>query len=387
MSFPGHALPPSIKNKNADGLRGIACLAVALNHFIGAFLPTLLHNNYPTSFPAAAHPSLFVSIFSSPVMTLFYNGNFPVMIFFVLSGYVLTAPYYHPNNDTTRLHRRLSGRYLRLNIPIAASILISFLVYQCHGYFNIPAAKVSGSQLWLSTFFQSGISYTTALKNMLWQSLALGKNDFNPVYWSLKAEFIGSIYLLIFYIIKPRRYTVLFLSLLMILIYLFDRTTTTPVFIYAILLGSLLNVIRIAKKYYLLFIIIGLFFGAFQEDSSLYHIFPPVMKWYRPYFYNTIGALFLTAPIVKGFGTKFFQSRPLQFLGTISFPLYLLHFIVLCSFSCWLYLALPQNPMNLCLNLALYLLISIGLSVVFEKYIDQPAIRFSHWVSSLLFKK
>lgn len=376
-----------VKNKNADGLRGIACLTVAVHHFIGAFLPTLLHNNYPTPFPAATALSLCTRIFSSPVMTLFYNGNFPVMIFFVLSGYVLAAPYYHPNEDTTRLHRRLWGRYLRLNIPVAASILISFLVYQCHGYFNIPAATVSGSQLWLGTFFQPDISYTTALKDMLWRSLILGEGTFNPLYWSLKAEFIGSIYLLIFYIIKPKRYLIFFFPLLMILIYLSDSTTTTPVFLYAILLGSLLNIIRIPKKYYLLLFIIGLFFGAFQSASSFYHVFPPVLKWYRSYFYNTIGALFVTAPIVHGFGTKFFQSKVLQFLGTISFPLYLLHFIVLCSFSCWLYLLLPQNPMTLCLNFTLYLLVAIGLSILFEKYIDQSAIRLSHWFSSLLFKK
>ena len=43
--------------------------------------------------------------------------------------------------------------------------------------------------------------------------------------------------------------------------------------------------------------------------------------------------------------------------------------------------------MTLCLNLALYLAMAIGLSVLFEKYVDQPAIHLSHWVSSILFKK
>ncbi|MBM3857189.1 MAG: acyltransferase [Verrucomicrobia bacterium] len=378
----------SIKNKNADGLRGIACLAVALNHFVGAFFPTLLYRVYPDSFLKAAHPSFFETVFSLPAMTLFYNGSFPVMIFFVLSGYVLAAPYYHPNHDTTRLHRRLWGRYLRLNIPIATSILISFFVYQCHGYFNTSAAmEISPSQPWLRTFFQPGVSQMTALQDMIWQSLALGEATFNPVYWSLKAEFIGSIYLLIFYIITPKRWQFLFLLLLMWLIYFFDRTTSTPVFIYAILLGSLLNLIRVPKNFYLLFVIIGIFFGALQEASPFYHIFPPVLKWYRPYFYNAIGALFITGPIVQGFGTKFFQSRAMQFLGTISFPLYLLHFIVLCSFSCWLYLILPQQPIMLALNFALYLLVAISLSLLFEKYVDQPAIKLAHHFTSFLFKK
>lgn len=374
-----------LKNKNADGLRGIACLAVALHHFIAAFLPSLLHNNYITSFSAAANPSLFVTIFSSPVMTLFYNGNFPVMIFFVLSGYVLAAPYYHPNNDTTRLHRRLWGRYLRLNIPVAASILISFLVYQFHGYFNISAASISDSNLWLNNFFQPGLSYVTALRDMSWASLILGEASFNTVCWSLKAEFLGSICLLLFYIIKPKGYRALFLSLAFILIYALGEQTL--LFLCAILLGSLLNIISIPKKLYLPLFIIGLFFGAFQDGNAFYNTFPHVLPWHRQSFYGSIGALLITAPIVHGFGTKFFQSRPLQFLGTISFPLYLLHFIVLCSFSCWLYLVLPQHPLTLSLNFALYLLLAMGLSIAFEKYVDQPAIRFSHWVSSLLFKK
>ena len=219
----------------------------------------------------------------------------------------------------------------------------------------------------------------------MWRSLILGEGNFNPVYWSLKTEFIGSIYLLLFYIAKPKGHNVLFLSLVIILIYTLNEKT--PIFLYAILLGSLLNTISIPKKLHLLLFIAGLFFGAFQDGNAFYNTFPHVLPWHRQSFYGSLGALLITAPIVHGFGTKFFQSRPLQFLGTISFPLYLLHFTVLASFSCWLYLVLPQHPLTLCLNLALYLLISIGLSVVFEKYIDQPAIRFSHWVSSLLFKK
>lgn len=272
-----------------------------------------------------------------------------------------------------------------MNIPIAASILISCVFYQCHGYFNIPAAKVSGSNLWLNHFFQPDLSYVKAFRDMLWCSLILGEGNFNPVYWSLKVEFIGSIYLLLFYIAKPKGYNALFLLLILLLIYTLDNST--PFFLYAILLGSLINTISIPKQTHLILFIMGLFFGAFQDGNAFYNTFPHVLPWHRQSFYGSLGALFITVPIVHGFGAKFFQSRLLQFLGTISFPLYLLHFIVLCSFSCWLYLALPQHLLILLLNLTLYLLVSIGVSTLFEKYIDQPAIRFSHWISFLFFKK
>jgi peptidoglycan/LPS O-acetylase OafA/YrhL len=274
---------------------------------------------------------------------------------------------------------------LRLNIPVAASILISFLVYCCHGYFNIRVAALSGSDLWLNSFFNPGLSNVVAFRDMLWRSLMLGQGNFNLVYWSLKAEFIGSLYLLIFYIVKPKGYHFLFLLSALVFIYIVDNGT--PVFIYAILLGSLLNTIPIPKKWHIPLLMMGLFFGAFQDGNSFYNLFPHVLPWHRQNFYASIGALCITAPIVNGFATNFFQSRPLQFLGKISFPLYLLHFIVLCSLSCWLYLICPRYLLMLLLNFIVYILAAIGLSLLFEKYVDQPAIRLSHQFSSLLFKK
>ena len=106
------------------------------------------------------------------------------MIFFVLSGYVLASPYYNDNTNPTVLHRRLWGRYFRFAIPVAASILISFVIYQCHGYFNIPAAEISGSTgstSWLHTCFKPGLSCITLFKDILWRSLILGEGHFNPV--------------------------------------------------------------------------------------------------------------------------------------------------------------------------------------------------------------
>ena len=309
------------------------------------------------------------------------------MIFFVLSGYVLASPYYNDNTNPTVLHRRLWGRYFRFAIPVAASILISFVIYQCHGYFNIPAAEISGSTgstSWLHTCFKPGLSCITLFKDILWRSLILGEGHFNPVCWSLKAEFIGSIYLLLFDIAKPRGYNVLLLLLVMLLMYTLDKKT--PIFLYAILSGSLLNIIPIPKKSYLYLLLLGLFFGAFQYENAIYNFLPSVQSWDQRYFYNTLGALLLTAPIVHGYASGFFQSRLLQFLETISFPLYLLHFLVLCSFSCWLYLLLPDNSLMLFLNFLFYLLIAISISILFEKYVDQPAIRVSHRFSSFLFK-
>jgi len=77
-------------NKKLDGLRGLAALNVTISHFIAAFFPALLNANYPQTFPANNNPSILFKIVSFPAISVLYNGNFAVLIFFAISGYVLT---------------------------------------------------------------------------------------------------------------------------------------------------------------------------------------------------------------------------------------------------------------------------------------------------------
>ena len=62
-----------------------------------------------------------------PFLSILWNGNFAVCIFFVLSGYVLSRPYYFGNRLETLRERHLK-RYLRLSIPIAASVFIGYFM-------------------------------------------------------------------------------------------------------------------------------------------------------------------------------------------------------------------------------------------------------------------
>ncbi|MFZ4115998.1 MAG: acyltransferase family protein [Chthoniobacterales bacterium] len=370
-----------LKNKNADGLRGIACLSVVLHHFIAAFLPFLLHKDYPTVFAAQEQSSLFVEFFSSPVMTLFYSGHFAVVIFFVLSGYVLAAPYYTRDDASLVLQKRLWGRYLRLNIPVAASIALSLLLYSCRKYYNLPASALSGSQ-WLAHYFPPCLSYVTGIQDMLWKSLVLGDATFNTTLWTLKTEFIGSVCLLLFYILKPKKKTLLpWIFFLLLLYFCYQKNF---IFLFAIMMGSLLNAVTIPKRCFPLLVLGGLYLGAFQFENQLYDFLPIVGPWKKKDFYATIGAILLVAPIVQGYGRKLFESRLFQFLGTISFSLYLLHFLVLCSFSCALYLFLHHTFLALLFNFFLYLLIAVFFAILFERYIDKPAIALAHRVANFL---
>ena len=79
-----------MRNNSIDGLRGQASLIVMITHFTMAFTPGILDMNYPMLFKRVAHPSFLQEVARFPLVSIFYNGNFAVLIFFVISGFVLS---------------------------------------------------------------------------------------------------------------------------------------------------------------------------------------------------------------------------------------------------------------------------------------------------------
>lgn len=125
-------------------------------------------------------------------------------------------------------------------------------------------------------FFQPGLSFNTAFQDLLYGTLLLGEGSFNPVFWTLKIEFIGSIYLLLFYIAKPKGHNFFFMAIAMFLTYVTSDKMAIPLI--SILAGSLLNIISIPKKWYLPILACGIYFGAFQYESNFYNFLPSIGK-------------------------------------------------------------------------------------------------------------
>lgn len=374
-----------MKDNSLDGLRGLAALNVAISHFVCAFLPSMLYKNYPTIFTADNNQSTLFYIITSPLISLIYNGHFPVLIFFVLSGYVLTLPYFQEDSNTSTLKKRLWGRYIRLNIPIASAILISFLFYKLGLYHNIQAAKISGSLNWLSTFYPGGLKFSQFISEALYSSILFGNAIFIPPLWTLRIEFIGSIYLLIFYLIKPQHHNLIPSLTAFALLYLTHKSEA--IYFYAILAGSFLNLFHSNKKLNPLLLVIGLYFGSFQFNSQPHDILPFISIFDQKTFYNTLGAILTVYAIKNGFGSTFFQTRPLIFLGKISFSFYLIHFIILCSISSYLYTKFSNNPLHLISLFTIYIAICIITSKIFELIIDNPSINISHKFTKFLFQQ
>lgn len=377
----------NMKNRSADGLRGVAAFSVAIMHFIAAFLPMVLHNTYPAIFAENKSPDTAFKIVTSPLATLFYNGHLAVLIFFVLSGYVLTLPYFDaPGGAMLTLKKRLWSRYLRLNIPIAGATLLSFAVYKFGLYSNVQASEISGSFIWLKSFYPNDISSVVAAKDAFYDSIVNGDGKLIPPLWTLKIEFIGSIFLLLFYISKPPSKTLVPSLLVFFLLYvLFGQDS---IYYYAIFFGSYLHTSPASSKFALF--AVGLYFGSFQLNSIAYDFLPSTAlnghdAWEKAAFYRTIGAVLITAAVVKGFGARFFGSKAIQFLGKISFSLYLIHFIILCSLSSYLYIHSQQSPLVLAGIFSIYVFACIVASMIFERVVDRRAINIAHGFAARFF--
>lgn len=365
-------------NLGLDGLRGIAALNVAIYHFLLAVnllgLDCFTQNN-----------NLFLKPVFLVIGAVFFNGHLAVIVFFVLSGYVLSLPYYNNREDLV-LKKRIWGRYLRLNIPIVFATLISYLIYKSNLYFNIDAAKISGS-LFISDF-NNPISLSTLFEESFYKSILFGYRTLVPQLWTLNIEFIGSIYLLFYYVCKPKKFTGI--SSIFVFFYLYLTYHGGSIYFIAIFLGSFLNVVKIDNpSIKLLTLIIGLYFAAFQLNCIFYNFLPDITLgnarlFESDKFYNTIGALLITAAVANGVGRNFLQHKIIQFLGRISFSLYILHFSVLCSISCYFYITHAQTSILIFINFIIFLAICFIASTLFEKYIDRPATKLSHKVSEFM---
>ncbi len=378
-----------MKNKRIDGLRGLAAINVVLAHFVSAFLPMMFHKYLPAVFHENVSPSVPFQIFTAPFISIVYNGHLAVLIFFIISGYVLTLPYYSNDfTDNLVLKKRLFGRYLRLNLPIAFAILISYIIYKLDLYSNVQAAEISGSMNWFNQFYPNGITLTLAVTEGVYTSIFWGESVLIPALWTIKIEFIGSLYVLIYYISKSKIRTQVHLLVVLCLIYAVHQQNS--IYYFALFFGSFLTRLKNVPVNKFFIFAVGYYFGAFQFKSLGYDFLPDLNFlnfdiWDKKTFYNAIGAAFITLAIVKGFGSKILETPFAQFLGKISYSVYLIHTIVLCSITSFLYILFPKYNVCLLANLVLYLVICILAAVVFEKVVDRKSVSIARKFSARIF--
>jgi peptidoglycan/LPS O-acetylase OafA/YrhL len=376
-----------------DGIRGVAAFLVFFHHFLLVFFSAFY------SFDVhATNLNGWDVRYGQSVFSVLSNGHFFVCIFFVLSGFVLSRKYYQ-SNDLTVVLSGAHRRFLRLYIPVASTIIISFLMLKAGFFYNVPVSSLRHSEWWFGTQWNIPQPLLQLWICLKYTALFQGDSSFDTSLWTMSIEFFGSFFVFGFLAFTHNTNRKLFVLFLILLYFKFTEQPNMANFVFGISLNYLeklapkfsRNVVNITV---IILVLAGLFLGSYP--SSNYHggtIFEKFTPFFLKYsrWYHSIGAFCIVAAVMLSpFLQKLFSLKPVRFLGHISFSLYLLHPLVLGSFSSWLYLKLAAPVgfnKSLPLIFILTALVCLIVAWLMTKFIDEPGVKFSKYVYSRWFKK
>lgn len=377
-----------------DSIRGIAALVVIFSHVFLAYYPEIHSGAEP------AYSELALSVFHTP-FTFFYRGQFAVLLFFILSGYVLTLGCVRKafsNPDYIAI--AASKRYLRLGIPTAASVLI------CYVAVVLGLVPVIGDGITpkLMDMPAQDLQLTSAVASALYKSMLFGDQTFNYVLWTIKIEFYGSLLIFATFALVGRNRALHMAVCGALFLYLQTRAIYVNMYSY-FFLGALLARVDFsalqARAYnpaaIVALLAAGCYLGGYHESSAAYLWLAPLSESLGQWatqaniqvVYNGIGAALVIVAVLLarsgGLLNRCLNTRPLLMLGKLSFSVYLLHPIVLSSLGKSVYIEMGRTAASALVCLAAVIGATSLLSVFFYRYVDRPSIRWSDSFGRALF--
>jgi peptidoglycan/LPS O-acetylase OafA/YrhL len=373
------------KDISADGLRGLAAVNVLLCHLFLAFLPGGFAFIYPdTTTPDAMHGPVD-HIIGFPFLSVLWNGQFAVCIFFVLSGYVLTMSYL-ATGDAGILRLRASRRYFRLCVPIFGSVMFAWFVMVMGWSHAKEAGAVSGST-WIANFWSKPPDLLEAMRDGVYGTILGGWSRFNPTLWTMKIELLGSMFVFAYRSLTlPGRSGVPNIVLAAaVLAWFFPHDW--PYYM-AFLIGSHVGEMRRTRSRTLLaFAMVGVIVcGGF--DASRWYDWTrvvPLADNERKAVFNVAGGVLLLYAVRCGVLARVLQSRPAQFMGRISYAFYLVHLPIILAFSAWFFVVMVKkfllDPVAAALiTLPATFVVVIVVAVAFDRTFDRWGIQLSRRV-------
>lgn len=385
-----------MKTKNVrfmelEGLRGIAAIAVVLAHYMLAFYPALISGN-----ASLTHSSLEELIHGTPI-ALLYAGTFAVAIFFVLSGFVLSIGYFQ-TNDKSIVKRLAHSRYLRLMLPALASVVLAYLLIS-FGAGHMSAVAGEETKSWLFNSWLIDTSFLSTIQGGMFDIFVQSGSPLNTVLWTMYIEFLGSFLVFIFLLLFAQsRYR--WTTYAMLIFFTFNSWFMP--FVIGVLIADLYSKGRLEKlkKVWIIapLLIGGLLLGSLPHkgiENTPYNVLFQVdieslvgmadINYER--LYLTIGAVMILLAVLLSRRLSAWLRQPrVAMLGRYTFSLYLTHLLVLLSFSSGLFALLPDSigyNKTAVLTILLSIPIILIVTILFERYIDAPSIKFSKWVGAV----
>jgi peptidoglycan/LPS O-acetylase OafA/YrhL len=336
-------------------------------HYLSAFVPALT--------PDQTAKPYWLS--DTPLAVLF-NGPFAVVIFFVLSGFVVSRAAH--KNDPLPL--TIGLRYLRLTIPMLASVLSAWLLLTMFPTEATKLASMTGTP-WLTRTFNGHIpSLLEAIKDATYEVYWRGESRFDNAMWSMQWELIASVAIYAIYAVIARpAYIVTTLIVLFFLVLWKRAPYYYEAFVFGILMQEAWTHSRLKRVAPELALVMGLILGSqsagFAERYGL-DFLPGSLQPGNPagLIYPIAAALVVYGCLMSAPVAKFLQQAQCLFLGRISFSLYLIHvpiaytLVMAVAVRLW-----PMSAITLTVGLIIFIALSIGLGWLMTVLVDAPGLR------------
>jgi peptidoglycan/LPS O-acetylase OafA/YrhL len=314
--------------ESLDGLRGAAALAVVIHHSANIYLVT-----------ETRHWSLLTPI----LRALARLGHPAVLLFFVLSGFVLYVSFLRGHDKSYRsfLSRRLLRLYPALIVAVSGAALLHWLQ---------SPRDCSAFDPWMASCWCHDLTVGGTLRIMSLMGLRAEDNLFNPVLWSLFIEMRFSIVFMLLAVLCQRSWIVIlgvgaaaYLGGAHLLAGLGYHEP--------FLMGDSLASTAGVTLFYLPSFILGMLVAHILHDRVGYKSWPH-SNWIKTGIVASLIILglavnsdilreFVFAAIIfcvclGGSLDAMLRRRPFLFLGRASYSLYLIHLPILFAMTYWL---------------------------------------------------
>lgn len=376
------------KFKNLDGLRGLAAFIVVLWHYSLGFVPALAG----VAVGATASRQLkFENLFATTPLHIFLAGPSAVTLFFVLSGFVLSIKFFQ-HGDITILTSGALRRYFRLMIPALGSVLVTYFILRLGLNYDVVTRTITHSA-WMDTLWNFPASFWGALWQGIYSTFftlsdpnSLTAYNFN--LWTMHYELIGSF--IVFAIMalfgKLTNRWIVYSILAVIFAHTYYLSFLSGLIIADIWVNYEWIKDKISNALCWSLLPFGLFLIAYYVPSGnvgvyAHLVIPTFGSSGSLIFFQTIGAIILIVSVMQlRLLSRFFELKPLQFLGINSFALYVIHLAILGSLACFIFNHLVFRVGHLeavLVSITFSIPFTLFIAWIYTKYVDGPAIAFS----------
>jgi len=363
-----------------DGLRGLAALLVVFFHAGSAFIPAIV---FGTDRGGIAHV-----FYATPILNLCMQGNFMVCVFYALSGFALAYATLSRGGAASAISG-LVRRYPRLAIPTTCATVIAFAMLKLK-LFPVQRAAALSHSTWLAGLWQFTPSLQGAVREGAIGVFGAHGSAYDAPLWTMHNELRGSLIVFAVLIFAPRRWLrmVAYVALACLTYHSYLLGFVAGMAICELTLGYAKKGQSLARKH-LWWIapvgLLGLVLGSYPTPSATTpgyydHLLPHIFGsgvFAQQIGTNVIGAiLVLIAVVALAPVQRVLATKPMEFLGRISFALYLLHFLVMGSLGAETLVVL-HGPLPYAVAAFLAFVVVVVVSMLaawaFTLLIDEPA--------------